>query len=429
MGKLLEFCPFFCIFAPKFCKETMNITIDYPSWVVLLLVVFVLAWLIQLIAQLVIWLSPLRYARRTRTSVEAMKQAAQPGVSVLVYSHNQAEALARNLPVLLEQDYPDYEVIVIDDYSRDDTQDILRMMDQRSDRLLHTRIDEKARAMSHRKLAVYLGTKASHHELLLLTRAECLPASADWISGMARHFANPGVEVVLGPVVYQRRASFLSRFCQFDLLERLLWMLGVTLSTKPYAGWGQNMAFRKSTFYANNSQGYQRHLKIQPGEDDLFVATVARNSNVAVEMQAGSLVTDQSKPLFINWGLERLNRGFTSTMYAWQPQVMKVVDRLMRYLTLLPSLGLMGYAIYQLIAAPESLVSACVLLGIVVALLLVRMGLLIYTFSATSKVMHQKPMPFWSVFFGIYSPFVDVWFRCKALMRKKRFGVSRIGLH
>ena len=172
----------------------MNITIDYPLWLVTIVLVFGVAWLIQLILQLVLWLKPLRHSRRTRnTSGDLVSGQTQPGVSVLVYSRNAAEALAHNLPVLLGQNYPNYEVIVLDDCSRDETQDVLTMMDQRSDRLLHTRIDERTRAMSHRKLAVLLGTKAAHHDIILMTHAECLPASEEWISGMVRHFGSPGV--------------------------------------------------------------------------------------------------------------------------------------------------------------------------------------------------------------------------------------------
>jgi len=240
----------------------MNITIDYPFWIVALVVVFALAWLIQIILNLVVWQGLKRQAgRQARNPLYTGDKL--PGVSVLVYSHNEGESLARNLPVLLNQNYPNYEVIVLDDNSRDNTQDVLTMMDQRSDKLLHTKIDEKTRAMSHRKLAVLLGAKSSHYDIILMTHAECLPASADWISGMANHFLNPRVEVVLGPVVYERRTSFLSRFCQFDLFQRLLLMFGITLSFKAYAGWGQNLAFRKDTFYANRSQGFQRHLKMQ----------------------------------------------------------------------------------------------------------------------------------------------------------------------
>ena len=132
--------------------------------------VFAVAWLIQIILHLVVWQGALRQAGR-QAKTPLLSQGEQPGVSVLVYSHNQAEALARNLPVLLNQNYPKYEVIVLDDNSRDNTQDVLTMMDQRSDILMHTKIDEKTRAMSHRKLAVLLGTKSAHYDLILMTHA------------------------------------------------------------------------------------------------------------------------------------------------------------------------------------------------------------------------------------------------------------------
>lgn len=387
-----------------------------------------MAWLVQLVLWLVVWRSPLRHGRRTRVTPEMLRSGDKPGVSILVYSHDQAESLARNLPVLLEQDYPEYEVVVVDDCSRDDTQDILSMLDQRYEHLVHTRIDSHARAMSHRKLAVYLGTKASHHDLLLVTRAECCPSSPDWISGMVRHFAQPGIEVVLGPVVYERRASFLSRFCQFDLFSRLLWMLGVALSVKPFAGWGQNLAFRKSTFFANGSQGFQRHLNIQPGEDDLFVADVARPGNVAVEMQASSLVTDQSRPLVVNWSIDRINRGFTSRLYSWSSAILRAVDHLSAFITVLCGWTLIIYNICILCGPQPASSLSLWPLCLAVLLLLARFVLQYGTIKATWRHLHLKPMSYWLTLFDLYMPVLDLWYRCKALMRSRRFSVGRIGL-
>lgn len=398
----------------------------YPGWIITTGIIFVVAWLIQLALLIGVWMRTLRHARRQAARPAA--SAYQPGVSVLVYSHNQADALARNLPVLLSQNYPDYEVIVLDDCSVDETQDVLTMMDQRSDRLIHSRIDSRTRAMSHRKLGVLLGAKASHHDILLMTHAECMPASADWISGMVQQLANPAVEVVLGPVVYERRSSLLSRFCQFDLFNRLLLMMGITLAVRPYAGWGQNLAFRKSTFYANRSQGFQRHLKMQPGEDDLFVADVARVDNVAVECHADSLVTDQSKPLFISWSIERLNRGFTSRLYSWLSASIMVADGLTRYLTVLPGLVLAGYTLYNIIGIAGQHTVAWVVLGIVLAMLLLRAVLIGYTHYASARALRQRAQTMWPILLDLYMPLVDVWFRCKALIQRKRFGVGRIGL-
>ena len=400
---------------------------SYPNWIIALGIVFVVAWLIQLTLQLTVWMRMMRQARR-QAQQPAADSSFQPGVSVLVYSHNEAEALARNLPVLLSQNYPDYEVIVLDDCSVDETQDVLKMMEQRSDRFFCSRIDDRTRAMSHRKLGVLLGAKASHHDILLMTHAECMPSSPDWISGMVQHFANPNVEVVLGPVVYERRVSFLSRFCQFDLFNRLLLLLGTTLAVRPYAGWGQNLAFRKSTFYANRSQGFQRHLKLQPGEDDLFVADVARQDNVAVECRPDSLVTDQSKPLFISWSLERLSRGFTSRLYAMTPAVVRVTDSVTRYLTVLPGLALVAYTLYNIINVKGVHQTDWTVMGIALSLLLVRTGLLVYTHYASARALRQRPQLLWPVMLDLYMPLVDVWFRCKALMRRRRFEVGRVGL-
>ncbi len=390
--------------------------------------VFAVAWLIQIILHLVVWQGALRQAGR-QAKKPLFMEGGQPGVSVLVYSHNQAEALARNLPILLNQNYPKYEVIVLDDNSRDNTQDVLTMMDQRSDILMHTKIDEKTRAMSHRKLAVLLGTKSAHYDLILMTHAECMPASADWIGGLVSHFANPGVEVVLGPVLYERRTGFLSRFCQFDLFQRLLLMFGIALTIKAYAGWGQNLAFRKSTFYANRSQGFQRHLKMQPGEDDLFVADVARYGNVAVDCTPQTVMTDQSKPLFINWSIDRLNRGFTSRLYPWIPVVVKYLDYLTRYLTVIPGLILIVYALMRIFGGVGTHQNAWITVGVVFAMLLIRIALIVFTHVKSAKALKQHPMAGWPILCDLYTPFVDLWFRCKALIYRKRFGVGKVGLY
>lgn len=412
----------------------MNMAFEFPWWCNLLLAAFIISWLIQIVLQFVVWQRPLRHLKEQRKQAAAMgglwdqSNESRPGVSILVYSHNQGEALVRNLPELLKQDYPAYEVIVLDDNSRDETQDVLTMMDQRYEHLFHSRIDEKVRTMSHRKLAVLLGTKAAHYDLIVMTQAQCLPGSDQWLSNLVSHFRNPGVEVVLGPVVYDRRASFLSRFAQYDLFHRLVRMFGLTLSVRPYAGWGQNLAFRKSTFYANGSQGYQRHLSIQPGEDDLFVSDIARGHNVAVECRSGSLMTDQTSPLFLGWSIDRLNRGFTSRLYALTPVLTKLLDDVTRYLTVLPGLLLVTYAGYKALMVPE-LKSSCLVMACIVSLmLLIRVLLMVYAESAFAKALKLRMFISWPIMTDLYLPLVDVWYRIKALFKRKSFGVGYIGL-
>lgn len=413
----------------------MTFLSELPWWIQCLSAIFVIAWLIQLLLHLTIWQ---RLWRRVRSQKKEQvvaeanavfaEQTELPGVSILVYAHNQGELLLRNLPMLLEQDYPNFDVTVMDDASLDDSIDILSMLCSRYEHLNFSRITEQVRGMSHRKLAVLLATKGSHNDIIVMTQAQCLPVSNQWLKQLARHFANPKTEVVIAPVTYERRSSFLSRFCQFDLFQRLVSLFGISLAIKPFAGWGQNMAFRKSTFYANRSQGFQRHLHIQPGEDDLFVADVARDGNVVMECQPESMVTDQSTPLFINWSLDRLNRGFTSRLYSPVPAIVKTLDALTRYLTVLPALVVLAYTLYNILTVEGPHVTSWTIFGITLALLLIRMGVIIATYAGTSKALKLRPFIFWPVFLDLYMPWVDVWFRCKALMRKKNFGVGYIGL-
>ena len=413
----------------------MNFSI-LPAWLQLLLLLLSVAWFIQLVMHFAVWQRlwhRIRSQKKEQTVAAAnaafSDQVGQPGVTVLIYAHNQGELLLRNLPSLLEQDYPCFEVIVMDDNSRDDTADILSMMCNRFDHLHYSRIDEKVRGMSHRKLAVLLGTKGAHYDIVVMTQAQCLPSSNLWLQQLTRHFANPATEVVIAPVAYERRASFLSRFCQFDLFQRLVSLFGISLAIRPFAGWGQNMAFRKSTFYANRSQGFQRHLHIQPGEDDLFVADVARGNNVVMECQPESLVTDQSTPLFVNWSLDRLNRGFTSRLYSPVPAIVKSIDAVTRYLTVLPALAIIAYTLYNILGTadvPHTVDWA--LFSLALSLLVLRAGVIILTYCATSKALRLRPFIFWPLLCDLYTPLVDVWFRCKALLRKKNFGVGYIGL-
>jgi hypothetical protein len=198
---------------------------------------------------------------------------------------------------------------------------------------------------------------------------------------------------------------------------------------KAYAGWGQNLAFRKSTFYANRSQGFQRHLKMQPGEDDLFVADVARYGNVAVDCTPQTVMTDQSKPLFINWSIDRLNRGFTSRLYPWVPVVVKYLDYLTRYLTVIPGLIMIAYALIRIIGGEGSRQHAWITFGVVFAMLLIRIALIIFTHVRSAKALKQHPMAAWPILCDLYTPFVDLWFRCKALIYRKRFGVGKVGLY
>ena len=126
-----------------------------------------------------------------------------PPLSVILCARNEADNLRKILPAILEQDYPQFEVIVINDASTDETEDVLGFMEEKYPHLYHSFTPDSARYISHKKLALTLGIKASKHDWLVFTETNCMPASKDWLRLMARNFTSQ-TQVVLGYSGYDR---------------------------------------------------------------------------------------------------------------------------------------------------------------------------------------------------------------------------------
>ena len=120
-----------------------------------------------------------------------------PPLSVIICAHDEVENLRRNLPAILAQDYPDFEVIVINDGEKNESEDYLLQLEEQYRNLYHSFVPDSSRYISRKKLAVTLGIRASRHDWLVLTEANCQPQSNQWLRLMARNFT-PHTGVVLG---------------------------------------------------------------------------------------------------------------------------------------------------------------------------------------------------------------------------------------
>lgn len=204
-----------------------------------------------------------------------------PPVSVIITTHNQAYQLEQNLPVILEQDYPNFEVIVVNDCSEDNTDDVLKEMSFRYKNFYHTFTLPSARYISRKKLAITLGLKASHNEWIILTEADCTPQSDQWLRLMARNFSD-STRIVLGYANYAKESGFFNRRITFDrLIENCHFLSRVIYNDKAYRGDGCNLAFRKSVFMEQD--GFAKNLQLARGEDSLLVNEMARPSQTRVE--------------------------------------------------------------------------------------------------------------------------------------------------
>ena len=235
-----------------------------------------------------------------------------PPVSVIISARNESENLQKNLPYVLEQDYPNFEVIVINDGSTDESEDVLTIFEEKYTNLYHTFTPDGARYISRKKLAITLGIKASKHNWLVFTDADCRPASNDWLKLMARNFS-PRTDIVLGYSGYEQEKGWFQRKVAFSNLFMSMRYLGFALINKPYMAIGRNMAYRKELFFKN--KGFSSHLNLQRGDDDLFINEVATSFNTRVETSPNAVIRMEPAYSFKSWKEEKVSYLATSHYY------------------------------------------------------------------------------------------------------------------
>ncbi len=217
---------------------------------------------------------------------------------MIISARNEAVNLSENLPVILQQDYPDFEVVVINDCSYDASDDILTDLKESHPNLKVVTITEHERFKTGKKFALTLGIKAAKNEYLLFTDADCRPASEHWITRMAARF-NPGVQIVLGYSPYAKTKNYLNGFVRFETIKAAINYLAAAINGDAYMGVGRNMAYTKTLFFA--AKGFAAHMHILSGDDDLFVNQNATSVNTAIEIHPDAFVYTEAKTSLSSW--------------------------------------------------------------------------------------------------------------------------------
>ncbi|PTR01346.1 cellulose synthase/poly-beta-1,6-N-acetylglucosamine synthase-like glycosyltransferase [Mucilaginibacter yixingensis] len=220
-------------------------------------------------------------------------------VSVIIAARNEARNLSEYLPSILEQDYPDFEVVVINDCSYDGSDMLLMDMEQKYPRLKVVTVTEHDRFKTGKKFALTMGIKAAKHEHMLFTDADCKPATDQWIRLMTRNFEQPGTEIVLGYSPYVRKRGLMNLFIRFETVKTGMSYLAAALHHDAYMGIGRNLAYTKTLFF--KSKGFASHMHILSGDDDLFVNQNATSTNVQIEIDKRAFTYSQAKTTYQSW--------------------------------------------------------------------------------------------------------------------------------
>lgn len=216
-------------------------------------------------------------------------------ISVVISARNESKNLTENLPYILQQNYPDFEVVVVNDCSYDDSEEVLKDLKRLYPRLKVVTITEHDRFKTGKKFALTLGIKAAKNEHLLFTDADCKPASDRWIAHMASRFTG-NTQIVLGYSPYYKKGGFLNALIRFETVRVAINYLSAALNGDPYMGIGRNLAYTKTLFFSN--KGFASHMHILSGDDDLFVNQNATSVNTDIEIHPDSFVYTEAKSSF-----------------------------------------------------------------------------------------------------------------------------------
>ena len=282
-----------------------------------ILIIFVLTWIIQMAYHWILF-------RRLAFHKKQEKECIYEPVSVIVCARDAYEYLLDLIPVLLKQDYPEYEIVLVNDCSQDNTEEYLKDLARNNPKINLVNLTQHLNFFQGKKFPLSMGIKSARHDLLLLTDADCVPSTDQWIKEMVKTYDND-TEIVVAYGPYFERKGLLNKLIRFDTLYIAMQYLSLALAKKPYMGVGRNLSYRKSTFLKN--KGFTSHYNIPSGDDDLFISQVANKKNTKVYIDATNRVESEPKKTWKNW--VRQKKRHYSTGIKYKPQTNRILGLLL----------------------------------------------------------------------------------------------------
>jgi len=286
----------------------VQINFSYNSFSFIVLIVFGLSLLIQLLYH---WGKFSKVAFFKKVGRPKLDEELEP-VSIVICARDVYEYLIDLIPALLTQDYPDYEIVVVNDCSDDETEEYLKDLERREPKIKPVQLKQHLNFFNGKKFPLSMGIKSAKNDIIVLTECNCMPVNDQWLRSVVNRYNNQ-TEIVIGYSPYVQKKSTLNRIMRFDALQNGLLYLSAALSRRPYMGVGRNLSYRKELFYRN--KGFISHYMTSVGDDDLFISQVANKKNTEVLIDAENAILTTPTSSFKLWMRQKSSRYSTVSKY------------------------------------------------------------------------------------------------------------------
>lgn len=265
-----------------------------------------------------------------------------PKVSIIAYSFTEFEETENYLEMVMSQDYPNFEVILVNEGSADSTGLLTERIGKKyGDRLYITFIPHDAHNLSRRKLAYTVGMKAAKGEIALTTASNCRIPSRRWLSEMMKPFVEDStIDIVLGytHVDFRELHGAGKWYRQMDATLTACQWIGSAMLEKPYRGDCFNLAYRRQIFF--EQKGYSHTIHLVNGDDDIFLTPIMDGFNTAVAISPASILTTEWDEVANRVLADMKERyQFTSQFLPPLPFIRSGIGSLMQWLTLLSAVA------------------------------------------------------------------------------------------
>jgi glycosyltransferase involved in cell wall biosynthesis len=241
------------------------------------------------------------------------KSSQEYPVSVIICARDEAHNIAHNLPGILVQKYKTtHEVIVVNDNSTDETKYLLDEFRKMFKNLNPIPLKQEAKMIPGKKFPLSMGIKSAKYEVVLLTDADCVPASELWIQKMQDGYYDEK-QIVLGYGTFHKKPGMLNKLIRFETFHSALQYLSFALAGVPYMGVGRNLSYKKELFF--NNKGFSAINHIPGGDDDLFINMVANKRNTAIMIEKDAHTLSEAAPTWSIWQKQKFRHYTTSKYY------------------------------------------------------------------------------------------------------------------
>jgi glycosyltransferase involved in cell wall biosynthesis len=266
-----------------------------------------------------------------------------PGVTVLVCAWNERENLEELLPILDAQEYPEYEVILLDDRSDDGSETFMRENMHHWKHIRYIRINDQFEHVTPKKYALTVGMKQAKYPLALMTDADCRPDSPHWIMSMASQISEQK-DIVIGFSPYEKQSGLLNWFIRCETFYTAVQYLSFSLAGLTYMGVGRNILYKREVFFAN--KGFYRHRHIMGGDDDIFLNEVSTSGNTAISIEPEAFVYSKPKTTWSTWLRQKRRHLAVSQFYRRRNKMMLGLLSASHTAVWVMGLAILGYGLF-----------------------------------------------------------------------------------